>query len=166
MCLVGRLVTRTKSWIATRLQKKHTAFVNNHPPTTGVEQKDTTNQLRESNNKQQELVWNWHSNVPKESKVQGKLIECRRLQVRNSWPKDIWGGCIFGLFVTMFTLPAFFIDGILSSLEYKYYYRKKIDFCFYFEIFWMMVGQSKVGKFLSGCRQHLSLLKLFQQGKL
>ena len=30
----------------------------------------------------------------------------------------------------------------------------------------MMVGQSKVGEFLSGCRQHLSLLKLFQQGKL
>ena len=41
--------------------------------------------------------------------------------------------------------------------------QKKIDLSFYFEIFWMMVGQSKVGEFLSGCRQHLSLLKLFQQ---
>ena len=43
---------------------------------------------------------------------------------------------------------------------------QKIDLSFYFEIFWMMVGKSKVGEFLSGCRQHLSLLKLFQQGKL
>ena len=56
ICLVGRLVTRTKSWVATRLQKKHTAFVNNHPPTTGLEQKDKTNQATESNNKQQELL--------------------------------------------------------------------------------------------------------------